>query len=264
MADVNGWFPKINASGDILSGNSGIWLSPHGAAPVQLATAGTQPVWAGSARVWNSDANQTIVNGAVLSGAYNEYRGSDAGPWAGFSAANGGGIDRYSNTTVTDRHPTACCPRFGGALFAWLQPYESTQRTLYLNGAAIATGAIMNVAISPGGEVLVYQTATGEYTRAIWSQDGKNISQRNDEDPVAAFLAPDGQPWIVTQTPGDGTLVRPAFGYMGYQITGDLYYPDARMFGDRLLVAGSLANGTPRFDAWIDFSAARIDIRRGS
>ncbi len=64
----------------------------------------------------------------------------------------------------------------------------------------------------------------------------------------------------MTGTPDVGTLVYPAFDHFGYQITGDLYYPDARMTDGRLRVVGSLNNGALR-EVWIDFTAPRVDLR---
>ena len=261
---MNAWYPRISRVNAVLSGNAGIWHTACGES-VQLAAQGTSPVWAGLAPVWNLNDGRTQFNfGSTLTRAYNAYAGSDDGHWAGATNSDSGRVDIYLNASLQHQIGEATIPRFGGPWFGYLTPYQpgpTHQRKLVLNGGVKATGPILNWAISPGGEVIVYQTATGTYTRAIWSLDGKDISVRNNEDPAAAFIGPDGQPWIVTVTPDFGTLVRPAFSSMGYRIEGDLFYPDARMWNGRLRVVGSSARGELR-DVWVNFDAPRQNLRQ--
>src|SRR6185436_19059527 len=144
---------------------------------------------------------------------------------------------------------------------AYITPYQSNFRTLIVDDIAVTTGALLGVQLSRGGEFFAYQIATGTYTKAIFTSDGHGATARDDEALLLAFIGPAGEWWIVTQTPGVGTLVRPCHSVMGYQITGDLYFPDARMFADTLHVVGSNERGEPRFDVVIDFTNPRVDVR---
>jgi len=255
---MNGWFPRLNRLGAIVSGNSGIWVTQGGSA--SISPVGTTPAWCGLAPVFNLNDGRSSFNGEAVPDAYNEYAGSDGYQWAGFSAAAGGRVDVYENARIKRQIPHACVPRFGGPWFCYLQPYADSHRQLIRNGGVLATGSILTLAISPGGEVLVYQIATGTYTREILSEDGKRLNLQSEETPLAAFLGPDGQPWLFTQTPNKGDLVYPAFSSFGYHVTGDLYNPDARMQDGRLRIVGSTSAGVLR-EVWIDFSAPRQDLR---
>src|SRR6185436_4814989 len=99
---------------------------------------------------------------------------------------------------------------------AYITPYQSNFRTLIVDDIAVTTGALLGVQLSRGGEFFAYQIATGTYTKAIFTSDGHGATARDDEALLLAFIGPAGEWWIVTQTPGVGTLVRPCHGVMDF------------------------------------------------
>lgn len=248
---VNGWFPRIGASGRIASGNTSVWVDG-----VLVASEGGSPIWAGDTLVYNNRQGATVVGTSSVPMAYNEYRGSDDGRWAGF-VGNNGRVDVYSGVTMIRSIDGACAPRFAAGQFAYLRPYQSSNRELVFNDAVIASGPIMDVVLGDG--IAVWQIATSAYARALMTLNGA-VHVRTDETPIAVFVAPDGKPWIVSGTNNVGTLVRPLDSAFGYLVAGDFYYPDARMVGSRLRLVGSYSNGAPRFDEWIDFTATRTNL----
>lgn len=257
---MNAWFPRIGPTGEILSGNNGIWRTSPMMSPAQISPVGTSPVWAGQRIVYNKNDGTTFVDGVIVPIAYNFYVGSDDGRWAGMVADATGRVDVYLGATKIAEVGGGCDPALGGSKFAYLTPYQSTQRNLIIEPLVVASGTIMKVALSRNGQYGAYQTATSTYKRALFSLDGKDATVRDDEGLILVFIGPDLEPWVMTQTPEVGTLVRPLFSKMGYQITGALFYPDARMDGERLHVVGSGSDGQPRFDVWVDFSQPRIDV----
>lgn len=257
---MNAWFPQLRADGLIASGNDGIWIT-DAVGSKQLSLGGTNPVWAAGAIVFNLKDGTTYVGGDVVPVGYNEYRGADDGRWAGFIGVGDGRTDVYSGSTRIASEPNICVPRFGGSRFAYLTPYQSRMRNLVVDNVIVTSGLIMEVQMSRGGEFYVYQVATGTYTRQIFNDTNQSVSIRDDETPLIAFIGPNREQWMVSNTQ-DGAFVRPLNSPIGYLIEGDLYYPDARMLDGKLCVVASFSNGTPRFDEWIDFNSPRRDLRQ--
>ena len=256
----DGWFPKINSGGAIASGSAAIWLTDAQGSHL-VSEVGTSPVWAGGALVFNRKNGTTDVGGQVVHADYNELIGSDDDRWAGFYAPGDGRVDVYRGMTKESSNNTMCAPRFGGPHFAYLAPFQAEWRNLVVDNVVIAHERIMDVQLSRGGEFYVYMQATGTYTRQIVDHKGRLVSLRDDETPLVAFVGPGGEPWMLSGTQ-IGTFVRPLNSSMGYFIEGDLYNPDARVFGDHLRVVASYANGMPRFDIRIFFAAPRIDLTK--
>lgn len=259
---MDGWFPKLDEAGRVASGSDGIWVT-DAVGPRLMSATGTGPAWAGAQLVFNASDGTTNVDGVPVPAAYNELVGADDGRWAGFHSVGAGRLDIYRGAVRIASEPGICCPRFGGGRFAYLVPFQTAQdevRSVVLDNAVVATGRIMDVRLSRGGEFYVYLTATGTYTRQIYDQSGRAVGIRDDEVPLVAFVGPGGEPWMLTGTDA-GAFVRPVSSPLGYLITGELFYPDARMFGGRLRIVASLHDGTPRFNEWVDFSAPRTDLR---
>lgn len=260
---MNGWFPRINRAQDVISGNSGLWLTQQGVS-VQIAPTGTTPCWAGFAPVWNmNDGHSRFNGGHVVDRAYSEYRGRDDGYWAGAIQSGAGQVDLYENAQRVASIPGATLPRLGGGRFVFVTPYQgTTNRSLVVDFMPRQTGAITNATISPDGSVLIYQT---NYAH-IWPEDkpptGTPLNARPQETPVAAFIGPDGAPWVVCETPEAGglVLVRPAFSVFGYAVRGELYNSDWRMQGPSLRGVASSSTGMLR-EVTIDFTVPRQDLR---
>lgn len=263
---LNGWFPAISLDGDILSGNAAITQTRLEGRRIAIAARGTHAIFAGRAPVWNDYIGGSVVNGQRLDRAYDDYRGSDDGHWAGATNSGQGQVDTYWNGQRQREIPLATCPRWGTGKFVYLTPFQDgAHRSLMVNGAVQQQGPITNCALSPDGRVLVYQTNYAQ----IWAEDKAPIAPNHplnvwhQEDPVAAFLDPTGWPWVVTITPDAGTLIHPILGdlqYMGYRLLGDLHGCTARMIEGKLLVVGADA-GWLRTE-WIDFAAPRTDLRQ--
>jgi len=263
---VNAWFPKLRTDGTIASGNAGIWISPVNGLPRQVSTVGTSPIWSADTIIYNRNDGTTQVGDAVLPAAFNGMVGCDCGQWAGFLATGSGEIRRYQGLSQIATATATCAPKFFGFSFGWLAPYQTGpdyQRTLTISGRVRASGEILDWFPDRSGAFYVYVAATGTYSRAIWDDKGNNVTIRSqaDETPILCFAGPDGLPWILSNAPTAGTFVRMIYSAFGYVIPGDLYYPDARLIGDRLRVVGSWSDGSPRFDVWVDFTAPKVDLR---
>jgi len=262
---INGWYPRLRADGVVASGNAGIWISPPAGEPYQVSPVGTSPIWAAITLVYNRNDHTTQVGNTVLPRAYNEYVGSDSGNWAGFVAVGTGRVDRYNGPNLIASLAGVCAPRFLGPQFGYLQPFQpgaDNRRALIIEGQTRAEDVILDWQADRGGRFYVYTVATGTYTRRIMDHKGNDCTIRTqaDETPLVAFLGLDDLPWILSGTTNSGTFVRMIYSAFGYVIPGELFYPDARIVGDRLKVVGSTSNGTPRVE-WIDFSAPKVDLR---
>jgi hypothetical protein len=264
---VNAWFPRLRADGVIASGNNGIWLTQLNNAQIEKSPVGAGPIWAAQRSVYNRNNGTTQVGAEVVPYAYNDYVGSDHGEWAGFAAVGLGVVDRYNGHIKTDAISGICAPRFCGASFGYLEPFQTgptNVRTLWLSGATRAAGVIIDWVADRGGNHFLYTVGVGTYGKRIMTHKGEDVTIRSqqDEQPLVTFVGPDDLPWIVSGTTNSGTFVRMVYSAFGYRIPGDLFYPDARMIGDRLRVVGSFNNGAPNFDNWVDFDPAkRIDLR---
>jgi hypothetical protein len=255
---MNGWFPSLNVNNDIISGNNGIWVTPFQSLSTQISPAGTTPCWSGTVPVWNYNDGTTRYGSSHIAKAYNEYEGSSIDQFAGFTSD--GTFDVY-NHGVFSVQVQGCVPRFSDVL-GYLYPYQNSYRQLVVNGITIHEGVITNFVLLDHWSVWVEYV--GNVPQLYTSYDGTltNITIEKSENPQFAFYSPDGTGWVVTNTSlgGGVVFVRPLIGYMGYVITGELFYPDGKMINNQLYVVGSSSNGTLR-DGWIDFSQPRVDLR---
>ena len=257
---MNGWFPKFKFDGTIASGNAGIWITTTSSHSYQYDANGLAPIWANITLIYNRNNGTSQVGDSVINSAYNDYRGSVSGNWAGFLATGLGRLDRYNGTQLVGSINNATLPRFGGPQFGYLSPWQANERALIIEGTVAAIGPITDWQWERFGAFHVYVVATGTYTKEIRDPSGQNISIRTDENPIVVFMY-DSYPWLVTGCSESLTFIRPFNSPFGYYIAGDLFFPDAIMVGERLQVAGSLADGTPRFDNYVDFSKPRTDLR---
>lgn len=254
---VNGWFPKINSLNQVVSGNDGIWLDG-----VQVSLKGTNPFWIGTKLCYNLNDGRTQVGDNIVDKAYNEYYGSEQNEWTGFLSSNGGHVDFYNGSIKTNEASGLTLAKYAGYgsvygfNLAYVAPYNDGNRILVYNNVPIYQGWVTNYAVSLNG-IIAWQIATGVYSRQILIGAGI-ISIRSDENPISVFEYL-GQSWILTQTEV-GLLCYPLGGVFGYYISGNLYYPDSRVIGNRLRIVGSSSSGEPLFDNYIDFTEPRIDL----
>lgn len=262
---MNGWFPKLRKDGVIASGSSEVWLTPLDRPSFLYSPVGGGPIWAHNTLIYNHrDGKTTQVGNSTVPEAYNDYRGSDTDSWAGFIAVGNGETVIYSDTVIVKRMLNVCAPRFGGTRFGYLDPYQPAAdhlRSLILDDVLVARDIILDWIMDPDGKFCIYQTATSTYGRQIKDSTGKVVSINDSEAPIALAIAPDGEPWLISAS-NQGVFVRPVYSYMGYRLTGELYYPDARIFDNQIHVVSSFGNGAPRFVDWINLTAPREDLRK--
>ncbi len=266
---MNGWYPRISPDAVIASGNDSVWVSDATGAHL-YAAAGLAPVWLGRALLFNRNDNATInVGGQILPAVYNDYRGSDTDRWAGFNDRDfnrQGSVTFYTGLIADVPIAAACTPRIGGARTGYLTPFQTAPdniRRLVLTdgtapGAIVAEGVIVDWVIDRAGAFYVYQVGTGTYTRQIKDEHGAVVSINDSEAPIVAFTF-QGERWLVTASKG-GVFVRPLSSPFGYRLIGDLFYPDARLFGANLLVTSSSSSGVLRRD-WVNLYDPRVDLR---
>lgn len=259
---MSAWFPRISARGDVASGDTHVFVNGEPRSP------GHHPVWIGDRLVHSmpDGDDRTFAGGGYVPGAYGALTGSDDDRWFGFSTLGDGRLDLYQGSHLVRSFLGATCGRLAPGRFAYLTPYQSVppayERTLFVNDAPLYRGAILDVVLSEHD--CVVQLATSTYGRSLRrAEDDARVSVRDDEIPIATFRH-HGIPWVVATVQPTGTIVHPFGDPLGYLIEGDLYFPDARLFDDRLLVVGSTARGEPLFDNWIDFSAPRVDLSKRS
>lgn len=255
---MNSWFPKINSSGQIISGNNGIWLTDDSSSK-QISLVGTNPFWLNNKVIcYNRNDGTTQINNSVVSKAYNEYYSSGFDQWTGFTANHTGEVDFYQGIVKTNNAPGICLAKYSGDNLCYVAPYNNEQRTLVYNNIPIFQGKIINYVLSLSG-LIAWEIATGTYTRQILNQS-QIISIRNDEYPILGFDFL-GQTYLVTQAGSIGQFIYPIGSHFGYCRKGDLYYPDGKVFNNKLRLVGSNAAGEPSFDNWIDLLSPRVDLR---
>jgi hypothetical protein len=255
---MNGWFPKINKLNQILSGNNGIWLTDQYNNYKLISHIGTNPFWLNNDTIcYNRNDGTTQIANNIVPKAYNEYYSSEFDQWTGFTADRVGEVDFYQGIVKTNNAPGICLAKYCGDNLCYVAPYQDENRTLAYNNIPIFQGKVLNYVLSPSG-LIAWQIATGTYTRQILNQSFI-ISIRNDEDPILSFDFL-GQTYLVTQTQ-IGQLVYPIGSHFGYLRKGDLYYPDGRVFNNKLRLVGSSSSGEPLFDNWIDLLSLRVDLR---
>ncbi len=255
---MNGWFPKINKIGQIASGNNGIWLTDIDGKQKQVSPTGTNPFWAGDKLCYNRNDGTTQVGINVVPIAYNTYFGSESDLWTGFLSTPNGRVDFYKDIDKINTADGICLAKNSNNNLCYVSPYNNENRTLVYNNVPIFQGKVTNYILSSPSGLIAWQIATSTYGRQILNQS-QIISIRTDEDPMFGFDFL-GQTYIVSQTQ-IGQLIYPLGSHFGYFRAGELYYPDGKVFDNKLHLVGSDGNGEPLFDNYIDLLSPRQDLR---
>ena len=253
---MNGWFPKINSLGEIASGNAGIWLTYPDGKSIKVSDHGTSPFWIGNKLCYNRNDGTTQVGEERIGIAYNNYYGSEQENWTGFIASGIGKVDFYTGSERNNSAEGICLAKYSGEHLVYVAPYQNEFRTLVYDNIAIFQGKVMDYVLSPAA-LIAWQIAISTYGRQILNQ-GDVLSIREDETPRVAFEYL-GQSWLMSQT-NIGTILYPFLNYYGYYLPGDLYYSDARILGNKLLVVGSDSSGR-LLKHWIDFMQPRVNLK---
>jgi hypothetical protein len=239
---ANGWFPSINGRGDVVSGNSGIWL--NGA---QVSPFGIGPLWLTDDVYMFGDGNGLrthFSDGQVLTVGYNYIRTNGAGKWAG---CNGEVIDVIRRPSKGQHSFAGSVPMWDGDTLYWVKDGQTTAKTIVREGVAVFGPApVMSYAVQP----LIVET----FPHVI---NGSPNVKATDEGGV---LTHNG--WLLTNV-GTGLAVRPVSSVVGFFLAGENWYnPDFRIIGDLLIVAASTANGQPNIAKFDIASDPRIDLKQ--
>lgn len=269
---VDGWFPQISPSGRILAGHVAIVVGTPGA--WHDLGPGGGAVWIGVDRAVINfsvpsvpDGDHTMIvtpstgDRVTVPIGYNVRMGGANGRW--FGGRSDVGMDEYRDNVIVQRHgpgywPQAVSP--DGLRAAWIDRRYDETHTLYVEGVAITTAAVMSASLS--NRAICWLEATSRYGRAVkgLSAAGAIVdwSVRNWEDPQIVD-GPDG-PWILSVTQDPSIVLRPAGSTQGYVIPGELFNPDVTYLDGRFLVVSSSGRGEFQFHR-INPADARVDVR---
>lgn len=249
---VNGWFPRINAAGDIASGDTEVWISNvRGGA--RLIGIGGGPKWLTPTTVLYGSGEHTVEwpSGKVLGPRYNATETNGEGRWAGFVAMGDGWVDVYQGAVLERTIPKATKPKWFGDTLAYLTPYQSTARSLIVGEEVVLKDLpIMDF----DGPPVVATIATGMYTRVLHGTP----TLYPDEGDV---LVRSG--WVLgwSNTVG-GLLLRRVGTTKGFTIIGGTrYYPDFVVTDNLLTLVSSSGAGVLQIDPPIDLTAPMVDLR---
>ena len=243
---VNGWFPHVSTTGRIASGAGdiyveGVWVD-----------SGFYPRWVDDTHiVYNAGVGGVVTRlRDVDAGTYVDLMGpcniyaADAGVWLGLVQAGPIYLHRWTDTTlvatVTDRGAPAVGPT---GSYAWVGPYHSSTPTVYVNGAAVYTGAVQRVSLA--STKVCVSVATGTYTRQTLMLPSTDCTIQSWEDPQI-LDGPGGatDPWICSLVQ-HGLILRPAGSTVGYYWEGENAFlnPWARCVDGIFVIAYSNGSG---------------------
>jgi hypothetical protein len=244
---AEGWFPQINGTGSIVSGAGTITIDGR-----DVASPGWSPHWVDNRSVVYTDGASTVLldvpTGARESVpvAYN-FLAAGGGSWTG-TLASGTPVTRHyrgtaAETTVEDAGLPLGAP--GGA-WGYATNYHGDVKTIVVNGRAVASGLVMDAALTD--TAVVYSVATGRYTREVYAQplaSGAAIrSTIFDWESPTACDGPGGT-WILGVTQR-GLAFRPIGAQEGYYWRGEYFYPSCRFIAGRFVIASSTGRGELR------------------
>lgn len=249
---MNGWFPKINSRGDIVSGSTEVWITYADGSQVQIASDGGGAHWlTDDSIIYNhtDGSGTTIWPSMERCQGYNYLTANGAGKWAGGKAGSGG-VDVYEGSKLVRSIDLACQPKFDGDILAYLTPYQDPNRQLIVNEASVVSGPVVDYVL---GSPIMALIASGTYTKGYTA--GVTIN------PTVGGPVRSGD-WICENAGSkEGLFVHPWDSYEGYFLAdSNWFYHDFRVINGVLIVAASTSSGNPRI-ARIDPASPRIDLR---
>lgn len=250
---MNGWFPKINSRGEIVSGNTSIWVtSPEGS--YQIVETGGNPQWLeGRVVLYDNRVGRTsTLPPSETAPAYNTLVSNEKGEWAGWLQVGAGQVDHYKGMKLVESIPNAGMPQFGPEGLAYVENVQSdSNRTLIYGGKSVYTGPITAYVLGPP---VVVQIATLTYDRKYVTGGILTLGPRFGWPTLSGN-------WICEQSGLiDGLFVRPIDSFNGYYIKENLLNPDMRLVGGQLLIAASTSNGELVVKS-LSLTSPRIDLR---
>jgi len=238
---MNGWFPQFNKHGDILSGDTEIWLTHQTDGIItsqeKLVEHGTKPIWLTPNTFIYNDRNGRTKSypPEVDTIAYNELSSNQNGLWSGFHAVNDGFLDNYKNSNLQSTVAKGSQAKYDQDKLAYLTPYQDEYKHLIIDNKEVYSDRIVDYIPNP----LIVVVATGTYTRQFV---GAPIINPTENRPVYS----DG--WLCTNAgDAEGLYLRPYDSLTGYFLAGsDWFYHDFIKIGESLIVAASTSSGDLR------------------
>lgn len=259
----NGWFPTIGPTGRIGCGNVDVFVGAPQAWRHVGRGGGVQ--WIGPDIITYGGGDETVVYDLSASQelgrveGYNHRISATNGRWCG---TRNTGTREYMGSTMVrdwgrDAFPVALSPN--GSRIAHVDRPLEDLKTLYVNDVALDYGAILSASL--GNADTCWLVATGTYSRAVRGvrQESSIIedwSVLSWESPVLVDTL-DG-PWIYSTTQ-TGFILRPAGSTVGYQYTGDYFYPSVRYIDGGFTVVSSTERGVFQY-LTIPLSAPRVHL----
>lgn len=261
------WYPRLNAAGEIASGNGAIWLNGV------LVGAGHSPQWGGADEVlvdgdrdglrWlNVRTGATFGLGFECNARVGNTSGisAGAGHWCGWNPTQG--LIRDGQIVDPEAAPGAIDQQ-SGALY-YLTPYQRNIRQVVIWPGTILRHGILATEIVAGDECCTWSEYEQVRTLYGWCPE-RGVERLS---PLAAtellfvgipVQTPSGR-WLVTQT-NLGLIVYPWGDTRGYIIEGEWFYHDARYLDGLLRIVGTNSRGALiRRD--LNLAAARVDLTR--
>jgi hypothetical protein len=252
---MNGWFPKINSLGEIVSGAGSIWFNGS-----QIASPGTYPGWYDDNTIifigqndylWMIDKDGTgLVK--VSSVKYNLLCAGNR-KVIGFSNPD---IYINGNKIIEGTAPSISKD---GNVITYATPYFQDNVDVIVNATKVGSGLVFNT--SSCKNAVCWSVANG---------GGRDIYGKLAGGPVAklslvkweeAILVDvDGQfPWIISRLHDDTMNAHPWGEKFGYHFNSPCWSPDALFVNGKILVACSDGNGNPT-NIEIDINLPRVDL----
>lgn len=232
-----GWSPRYSTSGKLTASDAGHWRDQWLIDDLNIFGNGTNLVIGGSVTPY--------LDGNELSAA--------GGRWAAFRTDP---VRVYTSDGQTIAG--AGVPAITASDFAYVLPYQADAKSLLLNGAAVAAGAITDVRLST--QALVWSASGETFGLELPNGTAERIQAAPVEFRPVPVDTPDG-PWVLNHTQ-TGVVLRPFASVWGYRFDngGQCYYPDGFYSNGTIRVAFSNERGEIS-EHLFPLSAARIDLR---
>ncbi len=256
---MNGWFPAINARGEIASGSGEIFVGD------QSFGTGWRPQWIDDSRiVYAGEVNTVLLNvrtgtRRIIEPVFNIYA-AGGGTWAGIVQAGTSLVRLHRDTAMIGEWHGFGVPVMDDAGSLGLPTdYQSLTHTVIVNGEMLYTGQTMNLSLCRSA--LAMQVATSVYGRAVLGvrRPGNVVEDwtlYDWEDPVVCD-GPDG-PWVLSVTQHD-LVLRPAGQHLGYRFDGEWLSPAIRFVDGVFIIVASTSRGV-RIQTTVDPTRPRVDL----
>ena len=253
---MDGWYPKINERGNVVSGSGSVWYrsSYKDIEGIEIASQGWTPAFLDNSWIMYSNG----VNVAVYDLNNNKTIQRPNETYSRIVASNGKYIGWndgkvYSEGYVAEGKIVLSISK-DGKNKAWLEPYHSDLSNLIINHKnSLIWESIMSVAIS--NTAVIWNTDNFTKTFGIINEEKYELTIPRWEQSYLCDT-PNG-PWIISKFQ-DGLGARPFLSQVGQFYPGVWDDPDSIWLNDRIVVVSSEA-GNPKY-LEIDTSILNYDF----